>query len=258
MVASVKQRLLKILLADDGSPNMRPAIQLLADLPHDSDTTITALRVFTPLEGSEFARVETEVERTKSQLESRHLRFQSQIILGYPSDMIKQYADETSPDLIVMGGKASGRLGGLLGNVASDIVHTGHWPVLIAREPYQGIQRVLLVTDGSRSSRHTCDYLSGFPLPKNASVEIMYVVTPIRATYPIEPAGLAPPIISADDEAKINKENSLRGQEPKPSWPGWMTLNWFSRLATRSNKSFHTSNQKKSTCWYAARAGLAT
>ena len=212
MIAPVKQRLLKILLADDGSLKMNPAVQMLADLPHGSDTTITALRVFTPLEGSEFARVETEVERTKSLLESRNLHFQSQIILGYPSETIHQYASENQPDLIVMGGKAAGRLDGLLGNVASSVVHNGRWPVLIVREPYHGLKRVLLVTDGSAASRHTCDYLGAFPLPAETSIDILYVVTPVRATYPVEPAGLALPIITADEEARINAENSQHGQ----------------------------------------------
>jgi len=213
MIAPVKQRLLKILLADDGSLKMNPAIQLLADLPHDSDTTITALRVFTPLQGSEFARVETEVENTKNQLKNLNLHFQSQLVLGYPSDMINQYARENPPDLIVMGGKAAGRLDGLLGNVASSVVHNGHWPVLIVRGPYHGIQRVLLVTDGSPASRYTCNYLGSFPLPPNTSIDIMYVVAPVRATYPVEPAGLALPIITAEEEARINTENALHGQE---------------------------------------------
>jgi len=140
MIAPVKQRLSKILLADDGTLKMNSVVRFLADLPHDSETAITALRVFTPLEGSEFSRVEAEVEKTKNLLESRNLRFQTQILQGYPSDMLHQYAGENPPDLIVMGGKAAGRLDGLLGNVASSIVHNGRWPVLIVREPYNSLQ----------------------------------------------------------------------------------------------------------------------
>jgi nucleotide-binding universal stress UspA family protein len=213
VIASAKVKLLNILLADDGSPNMRPAIQLLADLPHDKDCIITALRVFTPLEGSEFARVEAETEKTKNLLKSRHFHFQAQLIQGYPSEMITKYAEDNHPDLIVMGGKAAGTFGGLLGNVAADILHSGRLPVLIVRAPYEGLKRVLLVTDGSLASRHTCEYLGAFPLPPEISLEIMHVVIPVKATYPIEPAGLALPVISAEEEARLNQENLIRGQE---------------------------------------------
>jgi nucleotide-binding universal stress UspA family protein len=213
MVAPAKNRLHNILLADDGSINMRPAIQLLADLPHDRECVITALRVFTPLEGSEYARVEAEAEKTKNLLKSRHFHFQSKLIQGYPTEKLMKYAEENSPDLIVMGGKAAGTLGGLLGNVATDVVHGGHWPVLVVRGPYKGLQRVLLVTDGSPASRYTYEYFGAFPLPQDTSVELMHVVIPVRTTYPVEPAGLALPALSAEDEARLNQENMLHGQD---------------------------------------------
>ncbi len=212
MIAHVPQRLINILLADDGSENMRPAIQLLTDLPHESDCMVTALRVFTPLEGAEYSRVETEAEKTKNLLKSRHFHYRSELIQGYPAETIQHYAEEHSPDLIVMGGKATGTLGGLLGNVASDVIHSGRWPVLIMRGPYDGLKRVLLVSDGSEASQFTGEYLRQFPLPSSTEIELMHVVEPVRVSYPIEPGGLAVPTITAEDEARINKDNLERGK----------------------------------------------
>jgi len=213
MIAPAKNRLLNILLADDGSINMRPAIQLLAELPHERECVITALRVFTPLEGSEYARLEAETQKTKNLLKSRHFHFQSKLIQGYPTEKLTKYAEENSPDLIVMGGKATGTMGGLLGNVATHIIHSGRWPVLVVRSPYNGLKRVLLVTDGSSASQYTCKYFGGFPLPQDTNVEIMHVVIPVRTSYPVEPAGLALPTLSAEDEAQLNQENVLHGQD---------------------------------------------
>jgi nucleotide-binding universal stress UspA family protein len=212
MIAPAKHHLLAILLADDGTLNMLPAIQLLADLPHDPNCVITALRAFTPIEGSEFSRVEAEAQKTKNLLESRHLHFQSKLEQGYPTDTILKYAEEHSPDLIVIGGKAAGMLGGLLGNVAANVIHSGHWPVLVVHGPYKSLKRVLLVTDGSPASRYTCEYFGAFPLPMETSLEIMHVVVPVRATYPVEPAGLALPTISVEEEARLNQQNVLNGQ----------------------------------------------
>lgn len=213
MIAPAKNRLLNILLADDGSLNIRPAIQLLADLPHDRNTMITAFRAFTPIEGSEYSRVEQESERTRNQLKSRHFHFQTVMIQGYPTELILKYAGDTNPDLIVMGGKAAGMLGGLLGNVAADVVHSGHWPVMIVRGPYEGLKRVALAVDGSPSSHYTCDYLGGFPFPADTAIDIVNVVAPVKLTYPVEPAGLALPTISPEDEARLNQENVIHAQE---------------------------------------------
>ncbi len=213
MVTTSKQRILNILLADDGSENMQPAIRLLASLPHDPDCTITALRVFPAPDGAEQTKAAAESELTSSLLQNQPFHFQSKQAVGNPSEQILRYAGQSSPNLLVLGSKATGKLGGLLGNVATDVLHAGQWPVLIVRGASNSFKKILLVTDGSPSSRHTCEFLSAFPLPDDASLEILHVVIPVRTTYPVEPAGLALPILSADDEARINQENVLHGQD---------------------------------------------
>jgi nucleotide-binding universal stress UspA family protein len=212
MITPAKNRLLNILLADDGSLNARPAVQLLADLPHDRECVITALRVFTPLEGAEYATVEAEAEKTKNLLKSRHFHFHSELVLGYPSDKIIEYAGEHNPDLIVMGAKGAGLLGGLLGSVAANVVHSGRWPVLIVRQPYRGLKRVLLVTDGSPASQYTCDFLGSFQLPAETNVEVMHVLPPIRTVYVVEPYGVSTITISPEDEARIRHDEELKGK----------------------------------------------
>jgi nucleotide-binding universal stress UspA family protein len=212
MIAPAKNRLLNILLADDGSLNARPAAQLLADLPHDRECLITALRVFTPIEGAEYSTVEAEAEKTKNLLKSRHLHFRSELVLGYPSDKIIEYAGEHNPDLIVMGAKGAGLLGGLLGSVAANVVHSGRWPVLIVRQPYRGLKRVLLVTDGSPASQYTCGFLGSFALPADASVEVLHVLPPIRTEYIVEPYGVSMITISPEDEARIRRDEETSGK----------------------------------------------
>jgi nucleotide-binding universal stress UspA family protein len=181
-------------------------------LPHDRECLITALRVFTPLEGAEYSTVEAEAEKTNNLLKSRHFHFRSELVLGYPSDKIIEYAGEHNPDLIVMGAKGAGILDGLLGSVAANVVHSGRWPVLIARPPYKGLKRVLLVTDGSLASQHTCDFIGSFPLPADASVEVLHVLLPIRTAYVVEPYGVSTVTISPEDEARISQDEELKGK----------------------------------------------
>lgn len=213
MIAPAKNRLLNILLADDGSLEVKSAIQLLADLPHEPECKITALRVFTPLESSEHHRVEAEAEKTKDMLQNQHFLFQIELMMGYPSDTIIEYASEHSPDLIVMGAKGKGLLGGLLGSVASNVVHSGKWPVLIVKGPYSGLKRMLLVTDGSPASHYTGDYLGSFPLPPTTSLEVMHVIPSVKISYLVEPAGLVMPVFTPEDEAIQKQQNEILGNE---------------------------------------------
>lgn len=213
MTITDKIHLFNILLADDGSEHMKAAIQFLAELPHEKECSVSALRVFTPTEGSEFSRLEAESQRTRNFLKSRHFFYTTELIQGNPSEIIIQHAEKTNPDLVVLGGRSTGRMGGLLGNVASDVVHSGKWPVLIAREPYTGLKKVLLVTDGSEASHNTADFLGKFPLQPDTQVEILHVVAPVQVTYPIEPAGMAIATISAEDEERMNQENLAKGQQ---------------------------------------------
>jgi nucleotide-binding universal stress UspA family protein len=212
MLAPSKTRLLNILLADDGSLNARVATQLLADLPHDKECRITALRVFTPLQGAEYAEVEASVEKTRNYLRSHHLHAHSETSLGYPAEKIIEFAEAHPPDLIVMGAKGHGLLGGLPGSVVTNVVHAGRWPVLIVREPYRGLKRVLLMTDGSPASQQTCDFLGAFPLPARTNVEVVHVLPPIHTAYVAEPYGVAVIPISPEEETRLRQSEELQAK----------------------------------------------
>jgi nucleotide-binding universal stress UspA family protein len=215
MVTPVKNRLLNILLADDGSLNARAAVQLLADLPHSRETVVTALRVFTPVQATEMAVVEGALEKTKNLLRSRHLRVHPELVLGYPAQKIIDYAEEHHPDLVVVGAKGLRSVPDvLLGGVAMHIVEDGRWPVLVVREPLpKGLKRILLVTDGSPCSQMACDYVGVFPLPADADVTVMHVVPPMRPSYFVEPTGMALSILSPEDEKRIREEDEQFGRD---------------------------------------------
>ena len=81
--------------------------------------------------------------------------------------------------MIVLGAKGlRATLGILLGGVAQQVVEYARWPVLIVRAPYNGINRVLLVIDGSEHSQKAEDYLAEFSLPEDVDVRVMHVLPP--------------------------------------------------------------------------------
>jgi len=204
MVAPEKTRLLNILLADDGSADARAAVDMLASLPHVSESRITAIRVFSALQTAEHKAIEDGLQRTKNLLMSRHLHVKTELLMGYPSDKIIEYAEETHPDLIVMGAKGQRATFGIpLGGVAMHIVEDGRWPVLVVRKDHNKLERVLLVTDGSPCSGVACDYLGGFPLPEGAQVTVMHVMSEVYPDILVEPfaggVGVIPATVMAED-----------------------------------------------------------
>ncbi len=213
MISPAKNRLLNILLADDGSLNARAALKLLVELPRDKECVVTALRVFTPLEAAEYADVEESLAHTKQLARNRHLRVRTETRLGYPTEKIIEYASEHHPDLVVMGARGMGsNLGLLLGSVAMNIVHDGRWPVLIVREPVRGLHKIMLVTDGSPCSQLACNYTGGFPLPESASLEVMHVLPLLQASYLVEPMGVSVPAISEEDLLRLRNRQELDGK----------------------------------------------
>jgi len=199
-----KARLRNILLADDGSPHSRAAVELIADLPHPSDCLVTALRIFTPQQASEQASIEAALMTTQGLLADKGLNVKAEFLLGYPSAKILEYADEHRPDLVVMGAKGlRNALGIPLGGVAMHLLEDGRFPVLIVRAPYKGLKKILLVVDGSPCSGVACSYMGAFPLPAGAEVIVMHVIPPRPLPIIVEPfpGGMAiPPIVSSVGE----------------------------------------------------------
>ena len=170
---------LKILLADDGSEHARAAVSLLGDLPLPPDSSVTALRVFTPLQISEHANMQKALDQTQDRLLNKGIKTDTELLLGYPAEKVIEYADLHNPDLIVMGAKGlRATLGILLGGVAQQVVEYAQWPVLVVRAPYNGLRRLLLVTDGSPFSQRALDALRQLPLPAGVDVRVMHVMPP--------------------------------------------------------------------------------
>jgi nucleotide-binding universal stress UspA family protein len=100
----------------------------------------------------------------------------------------------------------------LLGSVAMNVVHDGRWPVLIVREPVRGLHKILLVTDGSPCSQLACTYTGVFPLPSEASLEVLHVLPPLQASYLVDPMGMAMPAVTEEDLLRLRQSQETEGE----------------------------------------------
>ena len=169
----------EILLAVDGSEHFLAAVDFLDDLPLAESCSVTAVAVIPTQQATRFSALEIVLERTQKSFKKKGIPVTMELKAGNPAETINEHADVISPDLIVLGAKGlRATLGILLGGVAQQVVEYARWPVLIVRAPYNGLNRVLLVIDGSEHSQRAEDYLARFSLPEGVDVRVMHVLPP--------------------------------------------------------------------------------
>jgi nucleotide-binding universal stress UspA family protein len=173
-------RRMNILLAIDGSPHSMAAAQLICDLPLTRESSITTIAVLVPRDASSHASLEAALSQIQECFSERGIKVNSQLLTGYPAEQISDFADQLHPDLIVLGAKGQrATLGILLGGVVQHIVEYSYHPVLVVRAPYDPIQRIVLVTDGSQYSMNAVNFLGNFPLPAGVDIRVMHVLPPL-------------------------------------------------------------------------------
>jgi nucleotide-binding universal stress UspA family protein len=183
MTLAPPNKIKKIIVAVDGSEHSYAAVSLIRDFSIDNiscpECLITVIGVLNPLDSASHNVYKVPLFQAQKMLQERCFQVQTELILGYPAEIIINYAEENRPDLIVMGAKGlRATLGILLGGVAQQVIEYACCPVLIVRAPYRPLKHILLVTDGSTSSSYATEYLAAFPLPKQAEIIIVHVLPP--------------------------------------------------------------------------------
>ncbi len=209
-----------ILLAIDGSQHALAACNLLCDLPLPAESTIHVVSVLIPRHAAEqFYILKAILNKTKVMLEGKGREVTTELLTGYPGDVLVDYAEQHRPDLIMLGAKGlRGTLGILLGGVAQQIVEHAETPVLVVRTPYKGLRRILLAIDESLYSQMALQYLAYFPLPAGAEIEVMHVLPPVYSPSHLPyawPDAVMGPFPSAQDEALMMKQAIIDEEEGK-------------------------------------------
>jgi len=208
---------LGILLADDGSQHAQSAVELLRGISLPPRSRIMVLRVFNPGQISGIPEFENALEKTKNQFLNAGIAAETNLILGSPAEKIIETAEAKKSDLIVLGAKGlRATLGILLGGVAQQVVEYAHCPVLVVRAPYQGLRRILVVTDGSSYSQQAARYLGKFPLPEKVDVRVMHVMPSLQPPLTMEPylggwQTIYVPL-PVEDETVLQKKQEHKGQ----------------------------------------------
>jgi nucleotide-binding universal stress UspA family protein len=222
MDAQLNPKIMRILLAVDGSEHSHAAARLVRDLPLPAGSEVTVIAVLMPRDASNAAVLESVLRDVEQMLAGTASDVRSELLTGYPAEQISEYAERYNPDLIVLGAKGRrATLGILLGGVVQDIVEYAPNPVLVVRAPYHGLRRVLLVTDGSPHSQRALEYLELLPLPEGTELTAIHILPPLPSPALIArtwPAGseVMAPLPSYETEQMIARqaeEEERQGRE---------------------------------------------
>jgi nucleotide-binding universal stress UspA family protein len=154
-------------------------VALLEDLPFAPGTVITVYRTFSPSQSKDVLTIEEALNETCNRLRKKGLHARPELELGFPTEKFLKYAEEQMPDLIIIGAKGLRSTTDILvGGVAQQVVEYAPCPVLVVRIPYNGLRNVMMVTDGSPSSRQALNFLGRLPLPDSARLWVLHVLPP--------------------------------------------------------------------------------
>jgi nucleotide-binding universal stress UspA family protein len=151
LVQNKEETMKKILIATDGSPSALQAVEVGLELAAEHESEVTFVHVapaadVLPVAGFAMAgpvSVPHELdEHDRSSLdealgiaEERDIEAQTKLLVGDAAKQIVASADEIDAELIVVGSRGLGAIGGtLLGSVSRRVLHEAKRPVLIVRE----------------------------------------------------------------------------------------------------------------------------
>lgn len=138
----------KILIATDGSPSAREAVDFGLELALEQDAEAIFVHVAPafdvlpahafgmtgamPHELTEYDRAP--LEDAASLADEQGVRARTKLLTGDPADEIVAHADSIDADLIVVGSRGHGAIASaLLGSVSRGVLHEARRPVLVVR-----------------------------------------------------------------------------------------------------------------------------
>jgi nucleotide-binding universal stress UspA family protein len=167
---------LNVVLGVDTSEHVIAAARFMRDLLLPEGSVVTALALLGPRRSVNPIDLERMLDRVTEIMRFNKIAVKTDLVQGRPDEQLIRFAAGHAPDLIALGaGGLSTRLGVFLSGAPQRVVETALCPVLVAREHYIHLRRVLLVVDGSWESMRAVHYLARLPLDTEVVVTVMVV-----------------------------------------------------------------------------------
>ena len=226
---------MKVLLAIDGSKYSEMCAKTLKALQLPTQTEVTVMTVVPEhvflggltihmLRRGDVARRQTRVTQEKKAtelvkvvvelLKASGIHAKSVVRWGKPAEQILNEACEMRADLVVVGARGTGDTQQfLLGSVAQKVMKYADASVLLVRDKYAKVRRVLLATDGSKYSEQVAQFLLDLSLPLTSEVVLVTALQSHIATW------LKTPTIDLETNRQL-----LAELQKAEEWKAWELL----------------------------------
>src|SRR5512141_1457095 len=166
---------MRFLFATDGSRGAGIAEDFLLSLPLSCADDVTIVTAPTASERDAYALL----GRCRWHFAARDVHTATTMRSGGPADVADATAIERGAELIVVGSRGLGQItGALMGSVARTLARGAATSVLVVRARREAPRHVLLAIDGSDEGRAAVDLLARLPLPSEARITQLHVMTP--------------------------------------------------------------------------------
>ena len=185
---------MRIVMGVDGSDSSRAAVELVAGTSWPPETKVRLVGAFeSPSARTDLAApppdrsTDDDLQQTlfdtlrgvSEPLRRRGLDTETVVARGRAAEVLLAEAEDLPADLIVVGNRGLGTAASvLLGSVSATLVDHAECPVLVARGPR--ISRILIATDGSRSSEAIPAALAAWDVFQDLPIEVVCVAPPTR------------------------------------------------------------------------------
>lgn len=194
---------MRVLVATDGSPSARVALELARALAWPAGTVLRVVQVVlaaSALEGASRARdgvaaadgaLRAGVAAAARALSRDGITVESDLLAGGSiGARVVEEAERIDADLVITGSRGHGPIASmLLGSVAAAVVDHAPCPVLVARRP--AVTSVVFAEDGSESAFEARRLLASWPMFRGKPVRVVSVA---HVTAPLL-SGVAPTLV---------------------------------------------------------------
>jgi len=215
------QRSFPVLVATDGSPQSRAAIETAIAFPWPRGSSghgvvARATPVLTDAAPAVWDAL-LEVSRAEARRAERRLRRRWPDAEVFVTDLppvpgILARARKVRARVLVLGSRGLGAVGRfLLGSVSRACVRQARSSVLVVRGSARAPRRFLIGVDGSPHARAAIAFVAGLALPRGGSVRLLSVVEPVRPPS----TGLLPARVRAmvaSEATSLEQEHVARAQ----------------------------------------------
>jgi nucleotide-binding universal stress UspA family protein len=192
--------MMRVIVATDGSPDARDAVEWARRLPLPDDTSFLVISVVPPPVLPNLPDWETETRQMRVHAAHEAIdgarallgaAADGRLAEGDPREAIITAAGEWAADLIVLGARGLSAVKEfLLGSVSLGVTRHAPCPVLVCKGAPRALRTVTLAHDGSAGAHEALEFVAGLPLPASTRLRVLGVAEPMR--YPAS----APAILS--------------------------------------------------------------